>query len=154
MTLTAPQLLVVKNWIITNNNGIFDHSAVTALNAAASPEFVVWKTKVKRADILQDSGFNWARLDNLSIGKARIWTEIFVDGSIDPSKPNVRTGIEAVWAGTQPDLDVRAAIYVHCKRPATVFEKLLATGTGTTNDPATMEVEGPIDLTTVIVAGS
>jgi hypothetical protein len=92
---------------------------------------------VTRKEILQN-GFDWTRLDNLSVGKARVWSEIFVDGTINASKPNVRTGIESVWVGTQADLDVRAAVYVHCKRNAKRIEKLFATGTGTTPSPATM----------------
>ena len=37
---------------------------------------------------------------------------------------------------------LREAVYVHCKRPATVLEKLFATGTGTTLSPSVMSVEG------------
>ena len=153
MQLNGSQLQAVKAWVIANNNSIFDQSAVNALNVTATPEFVVWKTSVTRKEILQN-GFDWTRLDNLNVGKARIWSDIFVDGVINPSKSNVRAGIEAVWVGTQADLDVRAAVYVHCKRSATVIEKLIATGTGTTNDPATMAAEGPIDLDTVIASDS
>lgn len=103
-------------------------------NLVAVPQFVVWRSRVTRREILQN-GFDWTRLDNLSVGKARVWSDIFVDGVIDPSKPNVRTGIESVWIGTAPDLAVRAAVYVHCKRDATRCERLLCTGTGSTAVP-------------------
>jgi hypothetical protein len=112
-------------------------------NLPASPAFVVWRTAVTRAEILQN-GFDWTRLDNLSVGKARVWSDIFVDGTINPSKANVRTGIDSVWVGTAPDLAVRAAVYVHCKRAATRAEKLLAAGTGSDAVPATMTFEGEL----------
>jgi hypothetical protein len=114
-----------------------------ALNAPAEPPYIVWRTSVGRAEILQN-GFDWTRLDNLSVGKARIWSDIFVDGVINPSKLNVRAGIDAVWVGTAQDLAVRLAVYVHCKRTATRGEKLFATGTGSDAVPGTMTVEGNI----------
>lgn len=152
MALTAPQLTTLKQAILDDpalaglpndtDNNLF---IAAAFNLAASPAFTVWRTRVTRQEILQN-GFDWTRLDNLSVGKARIWTDIFVDGLINPSKANVRTGVEAVWVGTAQDLAVRAAVYVHCKRLATRGQKLFATGTGSDADPATMatNVEGSI----------
>ena len=52
--------------------------------------------------------------------------------------------IDAAWVGTANDLAVRASVYVHCKRSASVVEKLLATGTGSDVAPAMMGFEGPI----------
>lgn len=114
-----------------------------AMNLQATPAFVVWRSSVTRAEILQN-GFDWTRLDNLSVGKARVWSDIFVDGTINPSKSNVRTGIESVWVGTAQDLAVRAAVYIHCKRNATRAEKLFASGTGSDAAPATMGYEGAV----------
>lgn len=42
----------------------------------------------------------------------------------------------------------------HCKRPATVAEKVLATGTGTTASPATMGHEGAVSYADVQSARS
>ena len=97
------------------------------------------------------NGFDWSRVDNLSNGPARIWEWMFQNESrsVDPSKLNVRAGIEAVWKGTAADLAVRAAVYVHCRRAASVFEKLFATGTGTAESPATMAIEGPVSITNI-----
>ena len=64
-----------------------------ALNAPASPAYTVWRSSVSRAEILQN-GFDWTRLDNLSVGKARVWSDIFVDGTINPAKPNVRKAFQ------------------------------------------------------------
>lgn len=106
---------------------------------------IVWRTNVSQDEIMQN-GFDWVRVDNLSVGKARIWEWLFDNqqATINPSKPNVRAGIDEVWKGTTADLAVRAAVYVHCKRPATRAEALFATGLGTTVDPATMGWEGQI----------
>lgn len=129
--LNTPELNAFPN----NTDGAF---AIAALyNQPASPAWVVWRTAVTRREILQN-GFDWTRLDNLSVGKARVWSDIFVDGLINPSKPNVRAGIESVWVGTAADLAVRAAVYVHCKTNATRIQKLFSTGTGSGATPATM----------------
>lgn len=113
-----------------------------ALNGLASPDFIVWKPSVTKAEIQTDPGFDWTRVDNLSVGKARIWTEMFYTGSVDPSQANIRAGIAAVWVGTAADLAVRASVLALCTRKATIFEKLLATGTGSTGSPAIMAPEG------------
>ncbi len=154
MTLTPEQKTVVLADIAGNPTlaqlyadqvytGIADH-----YNSLASPEWIVWRTSVTQDEIMQN-GFDWARVDNLSVGKARIWEWMFRNSttSINPSKTNVRAGIDATWVGTAADLAVRAAVYVHCKRPSTKIEKLLSSGTGTTATPATMAInaEGLID---------
>jgi hypothetical protein len=115
------------------------------MNIAANPAFVVWRSSVTQDEIMQN-GFDWTRADNLSVGKARVWEWMFNNESrtFNPSKLNVRSGIDAVWVGTQADLDVRAAVYVHCKRNATRAEKLFATGTGSTAVPALMGFEGAL----------
>jgi hypothetical protein len=70
--------------------------------------------------------------------------------SINPEKPNIRAGINAVWVGTAADLAVRAAVYLHCFRAATVAEQLLKSdGNGTACDasgvgPATVGYAFPI----------
>lgn len=104
---------------------------------------IVWRTSVTQDEIMSN-GFDWVRVDNLSVGKARIWEWLFANeaSSFNPSKANVRAGIDEVWKGTAADLAVRAAVYVHCKRPATRAEAVYATGTGTTENPATLGWEG------------
>ena len=115
-------------------------------NVIVNPEYIVWRTQVNQDEIMQN-GFDWVRVDNLSVGKARIWEWLFNNEgrTINPSKPNVRLGIDEAWKGTAADLAVRDAIYIHCKRPATVLEKLFATGLGTTLSPSNMSVEGIVD---------
>ena len=107
--------------------------------------FTVWRTTVPQDEIMQN-GFDWVQVDNLSVGKARIWEWLFSNDNrtMNPSKPNVRAGIDECWKGTSAMLAVRAAIYVHCKRVATQAEKLFATGVGTEASPATMSWEGQV----------
>ena len=156
--LTPAQLATLKaaieadpvlNAYPKNSDGAYDISA--ALDAPAAPAFVVWKTNVSVDEIMRN-GMAWDRVDNLSVGKARIWDWLGRLGSFDASRANVRAGIDAAWVGTAADLAVRAAIYVHCKRSATKAEKILATGTGTDAVPATMGYEGRLQYTDVQIA--
>jgi hypothetical protein len=115
------------------------------LNKEDPSSFVVWRTSVAQDEITQN-GFDWVQVDNLTAGKARIWDWLFDNSSktINPSKVNVRAGIAECWKGTAALLAVQAVVLGHCKRNATVVEKLLATGTGTTLSPANLTLESPI----------
>lgn len=147
--LTLAQKQAIKVWLVANAGAMSDQQAADALNATASPAYIVWRSSVTDQEIMQN-GFDWARVDNLSVGKARVWDWMFRFGSIDPSKANVRAGIEAVWVGTAADLAVRAAVYSHCKRNATVAEKLLASGTGSDASPAVAGFTGLISANDVV----
>lgn len=109
--------------------------------------FVCWRTLVPQDEIMQN-GFDWVRVDNLSIGKARIWDWLFDNAqrAINPSKPNVRAGIVECWKGTAADLAIQAAVLTHCKRAATRAESILATGTGTDATPGAFGFEGQISI--------
>ena len=113
------------------------------------------------------NGFDWTRVDNLSVGKSRIWEWMTTAKKVndefvfDPSKSNTRAGINEAWKGTSADLAVRAVVYSHCIRLATVAEKLFATGAGTAPDvdgsgPATMAAgaEGLVTLENVVESES
>lgn len=149
--LTPLQLATLKTAILAETDSEFityiNSGATGAMadfyNKNSSPAFTVWKTAVGKDEITQN-GFDWTRLDNLNIGKARVWDGLFDNASrtTNPSKSNVRAGIETVWVGTAADLAVRAQIYVHCKRIATRAERLYATGTGTNLSPGILVFEG------------
>lgn len=157
--LTNEQKLVIKAWIIEFNESRFDGSAVALLNAPADPAYKVYRTSVPMSEIMLN-GFDWTRVDNLSVSKARVWEWMIeadpVNRAINPSKTNIRAGINAVWVGTAADLAVRAAVYAHCIRDASVAEKLLkVAGNGVAPDaagegPATMGFEGEISVQDVI----
>jgi hypothetical protein len=121
------------------------------LNAPTEPAFIVWRTEVSQDEIMQN-GFDWVRVDNLSAGKARIWEWLFRNStqSINPSKSNVRAGIAECWKGTAADLAVQAAVFVHCKRSASRYERVFASGTGTDAAPATMGLVGPVSYVELV----
>lgn len=139
--------------LLPANNADSAFAIAEAYKASASGEWIVWKTSVVLYEIMQN-GFDWARVDNLSVGKARIWEWMFDNEArtCNPARPNVRAGIDATWVGTAADLAVRAAVYTHCKRQANRLEKLLSTGTGSTASPATMAVEGVLSYSEVAAA--
>jgi hypothetical protein len=110
--------------------------------------FIVWRTSVNLDEIQSDAAFDWTRVDNLSVGKGRIWEWMFTNSqrTINPSQANVRAGVSACWVGTAQDLAVQAAVFVHCKRAATLAEKILSTGTGTTGTPGFLTAEGTVGI--------
>jgi hypothetical protein len=133
----------VPEWMAQPHNGDGAYFVAQELNKDAAPAFIVWKSSVSVDEIMRN-GMDWARVDNLTVGKARIWDWLGRLGTFDASKTNVRAGIDAAWVGTVADLAVRASIYTHCKRNSNVVEKLMASGTGTDAAPATMACEGSI----------
>lgn len=158
MPLSPSQLVTLKAEIDAdpalsafpnNNDGNF--AVAAALNIAANPEFIVWKTAVSPDEIMRN-GMDWTRVDNLSVGKARIWEWMTRLGTFNPSRANIRAGIDATWVGTAADLAVRAVVYTHCKRAATRAEKLFATGTGSDASPGTLTFEGKLSSDDVELA--
>lgn len=150
--LTTAQLQAIKAAIDAdpvlsaqplNSDGAF--FIAVELNKEASPAFVVWRTSVP-LDEITSNGFAWTLVDALSAGTARIWEWMFDNASrsINPSKANIRQGIADVWSGTAAKLQVQASVLSHCKRNATRAEKILASGTGTTESPAVMGFEGAL----------
>jgi hypothetical protein len=148
--MTPAQQATLKAYILADPNlSTFpqgsdgSYAIAELLNLPATPAYIVWKTLVNVDEIMRN-GMDWTRVDNLTVGKARIWDWLGRLGTINASKTNVRAGIDAAWVGTVADVAVRAAIYTHCKRSATVIEKLFATGTSSDATPATMVFEGAI----------
>lgn len=150
MQLTTAQQTTLRAFVaadVTLNaipkNGDGAYALATALNALAVPAWIVWKTSVSIDEIMRN-GMDWARVDNLSVGKARIWDWMGRLGTLNAAKTNIRVGIDATWTGTAADLAVRTTVYTHCKRSATVLEKLFSTGLGLDATPSTMDVEGNV----------
>lgn len=159
MQLTSSQLQTLKADIaadpVLSVLPLNPDSAVeiaNAYNLAAAPAYLVWSTQVTRDEIMTDPAWAWDRVDNLTVGKARIWDWMFNTGFIDPSKANIRTGIAAAWTGTSADLAQRDVVMAHCKRNATRAEKLYSIATpggvgtrGSSANPDTMVFVGPLD---------
>jgi hypothetical protein len=149
MALTTAQLATLKAAILADPvlsalPMTYDaaYEIADVLHVLSAPAYIVWKTSVNPDDIMRN-GMDWTRVDNLSVGKARIWDWLCRLGTFNPSRTNIRAGIDAAWVGTAADLAVRAAVYVHCKRTATKAEQILtAGGTGTDVSPALLGWEG------------
>lgn len=130
MVLTTGQKDIVRAFILANWPTETDNQVVGHLNALAIPNYLVWLTRVSRPLVQASASFDWTRVDNLSVGKARIWDGMFNStDSMEPWRGNYRTGINAVWVGTQADLAVRDAVNAACQRPVTNFEKLFVVQT-------------------------
>ena len=156
--LTPAQLATIKAFVLADptlaafpRNSDGDYEIAALLNTEASPGYYVWKTSVATDEVMRN-GMDWTRVDNLSVGKSRIWEWMTSLGTFNPSKVNVRAGIDACWVGTSADLAVRAQVYAHCYRTASVIEKLFGTGNGTTASPSTMDFEGPVSYQDIGVA--
>ena len=163
MALTNAQLVILKADILNDPalnalpntlDGAFEIAA--AYNLVASPDYYVWRTSVPVVEIMQN-GFDWARIDNLTVGKARIWEFMTSAGILNPSQANVRAGFEACFSVEAGDQTIRQAIYDHSQRLATRGEKLLATGAGTSSThhgvgPAVMSFEGQLTYQGVFTA--
>lgn len=163
MALTPAQQAAIKADILADPvlnafpNTLDGAFAIAALyNQPAIPTFWVWRTSVTVTEIMQN-GFDWTRVDNLTVGKARIWEFMTAAGTVNPAQPNVRAGFEACFSVEAGDRPNRQAIYDHSVRPATRAEKLFATGTGAAPTdhgigPATMTFEGQLTFQDIDLA--
>ena len=150
-TALKDYIAAVPEWAAMPKNSDTAFFIAVELNKEAPNNYVVWRTAVPVDEIMRN-GLDWTRVDNLSVGKARIWDWMTRLDTLNPSKVNIRAGIDATWVGTAADLAVRAVVYTHCKRKASVVEKLFATGTGTDASPSTMGYEGPMPYQEIITA--
>lgn len=129
-----------------------------AFNLPATPNFFVWKTSVNPFATMKGTGFDWTRVDNLSVGKARIMEWQGLAGTVDPSDIGVRNGINACFSVTVNDAPCRLAIFQGCQQTASRIQKLLITsGAGTTTTdlgvgPAVMGFQGPLSVQDVLNA--
>lgn len=145
MALTLEQLATFKAALFAETDATlvgYKTNGQTSLirdwyNSTDPSNYVIWRNKVTLDEIMQN-GFDWTQVDNQTVGKARIWEWMFSNSekSINPSKANVRAGIDEAWKGTAAMLAVRAAVYVHCKKFASRIDKLFATGAGTDASPS------------------
>jgi hypothetical protein len=137
-----------------NSDGYFDIAVI--LNTELEvPDFYVWRTSIFVNEIM-GNGFDWERVDNMTVGEARIWDFMTKLGIINPAQTNVRAGVNEAFKGTAADDAMRLAIFGHCQKLATRAQKLFAAGSGTTSNesgigPATMAVES-ITMTDVEAA--
>ena len=150
MHLTPTQLITLKAAILADPvlaampmNGDGDYDIAAALNQQAAPAFTVWRTNVPTAQVgtamssIEVAGLTTANTNRLMA------MEAYSGGTFNASIPDVQAGFNSVFAGAGGAL-TRAALLVVWKRLAFRVEKILATGTGTDQAPATMGFEGNI----------
>lgn len=102
--------------------------------------FVTWRSRIDPDEYREQ--VDWTEVDNLTIGKARIW-EWLTQGmtqSLNASKSNVRAGLNNCWNNTTTKDNLLAI----ATRYATKCEALFATGSGTTLNPGTLVYEGKL----------
>jgi hypothetical protein len=136
-------------------NTVAGAQTVAALyNKVAAPKWVVWRTEVVVRDLYALPAWNWSAVNDLYIGKQRVWNWLIgTGGTLDPSLASTRAAIDLVWDdGTPQSTAQRATVYSVSKRRATRVEKLFAVGAGTPDSPATMTFEGTLDYEDVINA--
>ena len=143
MALTNAQKETIKADILANadlnahpNTADGAFAIAEAYGQQAVPTFFIWKPEETPVTQIMGNGFDWVRVDNLSVGKARIWEWMQVTGDIKGYNANVRQGVLACFT-TAGDTTMRLAIFGHLQRTAKRIEKLFSTGAGlTTTDQA------------------
>ena len=152
MALTLSQLQVLKADIISRGIQAQPETVIAGVyNAVASPSFTVWKTRVTEQDM--HAAYVWTEMDNLTQARFNQLTLILKPGSINPSTPNIRQGVQDIFTGAQL-VNTRTALTALSKRLATVAEKLFSTGPGdgSNGNPANLVFEGSVSIQDVQAA--
>lgn len=156
MALTPSQLTTLKTDINANTGvgGEFENIPNTpdgnqtiadAYNQQASPDFFVWKTFVDTMAI--KDVVNWTEVINRGDGEQFAFDLMIRDGGINPSKSNVRTGLQDIFSGPQ-GANTRSALLDLAARKSSRAEKLFADtagGNGSTKiNSANLTFEGKL----------
>lgn len=166
--MTPAQLQTLKTFIAANPTWnampLNEDSAffiAAQLNLAASPSFWVWRTSVTKDELVNSTSvdgttFSWIGTGFITRaqGERDAWRELFsADGRVNPSLAQVRQAFTDIFSGaTSPAPANRTHLATVGRRPASAFEKVFATGTGSTASPALMVLEGPVGLQDVALA--
>lgn len=153
--LTSAQKVTLRNFILADPTmgpqaQAQDFASIrNELNANAAPAFWVWRTSVSRADIyntvdFEGNSWSWTTYKNQSVTEQGAWTQIFMGDIANFAQANVRAGVSAIFTGSAQANAQDAHILSVARRQANVTEKLFATGTGSTADPAVMTFEGTL----------
>lgn len=130
--------------VIGNMSGLAD-----ALSAEHAPAFVVWRDALSPTTARQaiTSGAQLGQLDNLTVGKREALLYALAD-SVDCRVEAIRAAVEGL-CGAQNQL--KDALIAAMKRPATVIEKVFATGgLGTSASPSSCTYVGGVGYVDLI----
>ena len=151
MALTTTQLQTFKAAMLAETNAElvgYRTNGQTGLiaqwyNQPKVPTVTVWKTAVPNEDIGDAmNGTEVAGLSSLNMQRAQM-LENYSRGFQNASKADRRAAFDQIFSGAGGAI-TRAALAVLWRRPATRFEALFVTGTGTDASPATLVFEGSI----------
>lgn len=112
--------------------------------------FVVWKSSVSPKDLMEV--FTWSEIDQLAVGKARIFDWMSRLPSLDAGVARTRNGLSDCFGASS---STYTAILPLLKRVATRAESLLAVGTGSDSNPARLRAEGemsPSDVSLIRIS--
>ena len=107
--------------------------------------YVVWRELVTPDEYY--AGIVWTEVDNLTVGKARIWEWITRSMTVgyDATQPNIRAGLGEAFK----NLDTATNLIPLSKELATIAQEIYATGTGSVGDPGVRDVVGDITINDV-----
>lgn len=122
-----------------------------ALNAVATPDYIVWRKAVSRHEILTGTSslgttFAWAggAYITRNQGERDAFREMFNStGTVDPSLDSIKAAFADIFSGAG-GAGNRTHIDAMSKRKALRIEKILATGNGAFSTPSTLGFEGAI----------
>lgn len=167
-TLTTAQLATLKGDITANSDlnvqpntpdGNFEIARLYNLNAAV--DFWVWRTKVSKDELVGSTSvdgttFSWTGAGYITRaqGERDAFNAIFdATGTVNPSLASVRQAFADIFSGnTAPAPANRTHLNTVARRKATRFEKVFATGTGSTGSPAILVIEGRVSADVVAQA--
>jgi hypothetical protein len=133
-----------------------DTSSAIALayNLAATPDYWVWRTKVTKSELTNNTSqdgtvFTWNGNGYIlrSQGERDAFRALF-NGSdeVNPSLPQVRQAFLDIFSGTGNAALNREHLAAIGRRKATRAEKLFAAGAGTTVSPSLLDFEGNLSF--------
>lgn len=86
-----------------------------------------WKTCLDIAEV--HDIMDWTEFIGRSVGEKAAFTCMFVMGAVNPSRPNIRSGLNDIFSGTgAKPIALRASFLTIMQRPMTRAEKVLSTG--------------------------
>lgn len=141
--LTQPQIATLRAAVMAEPTisaivASADDIAIAAwLNSPVTEK--CWKTEMAIAEV--HDIMNWTEFISRSVAEKAAFTCMFVMGMVNPSRPNIRSGVNDIFSGTgAAPVALRASFLAAMQRPMTHAEKILATP-GTTY---TLTFEGEV----------
>jgi hypothetical protein len=163
MALTTAQLQALKADIAADpalkdlpRNSDSAFAIADAYNLPANPDFWVWKTTLRKIDVVSETGpdgtvFSWSSYIARSAAEQNAWAQNWNSTlTVNPSLPQVRAAFADIFSGSNNNAPAtRTHLLAMARRKATRAEKLFATGTGTAATPATLTFEGALRFSDV-----